>query len=376
MVVEQPAPNWDLTELKERGRWKIRYYTDQAQPDGSIRRVRKTKCLGSVEAITFREARKAAQRFVEGINDVEPALEHAEKTISDLVAEWRGTVKPMLKLSTQSQYDHWAFRKWVLPELGTVPVSELSRVDVQRFLTRAATKLSGKSVRNLRIALRSLLAAAVEWEWLSTNPAAGRLRLPEAAPVRERRVLTPDQFQELVGNLDEPYATIVGLAVLTGLRKGEIEALRWVDVQAGRLVIDEAVYRGQLGSPNTARSRRNVSIGPSLEEGLGRWRAKAKPSNEREFVFASRNGSPIDLHNVAARRLKPTCLKLGLPKVGRHDLRHTYATWGRRVGVSPEMMRDQLGHSSIRMTLDVYSHVDDRADGAALIESYAMAKSA
>jgi len=95
---------------KENGQWKIRYYTDQSQPDGSIRRVRKTKCLGKVNNMTLTEARKEAQRFVQPINDVEPSIEHDEKTLDDLVRSWRRDVRPNLKASTQSNYE-WAFKR-------------------------------------------------------------------------------------------------------------------------------------------------------------------------------------------------------------------------------------------------------------------------
>lgn len=73
------------TPQKEKNSWKIRYWTDQAQPDGSIARVRKTKCLGRVEEMTYREARKAAQQFLDPINDVKTGIEHREKTVNDLI---------------------------------------------------------------------------------------------------------------------------------------------------------------------------------------------------------------------------------------------------------------------------------------------------
>ena len=72
---------------KERGQWKIRYWTDQAQPDGTVRRVRKTKCLGRVDDMTLTEARKATQRFLQPINDVEEGIEHSEKTMNQLIAQ-------------------------------------------------------------------------------------------------------------------------------------------------------------------------------------------------------------------------------------------------------------------------------------------------
>ena len=90
-----------------------------------------------------------------------------------------------------------------------------------------------------------------------------------------------------------------------------------------------------------------------------------------DFMFAIRTNTPIDLHTAVPRHIKPAALRIGIPAVSWHDLRHTYTTWGRRAGIKAETMRDQLGHSSVLMTLDVYSHAQDRANEAEMIERYA-----
>ena len=171
---------------KEKGQWKIRYYTDQAQEDGIVRRVRKTKCLGRVGEMTLTEARKEAQRFLQPINDVEPGVEHAEKTMNQLIAQWREIVKPNFKRSTQESYE-WAFKR-IVRAFGPVPVASVEKADVQAFLTSVARELAPESVRDLRARLRGLMSIAEEWDWirLGRNPASGRLRLPPRVPVREK----------------------------------------------------------------------------------------------------------------------------------------------------------------------------------------------
>ena len=355
---------------KENGQWKIRYYTDQAQPDGSIRRVRKTKCLGRVDQMTSREAKKEAQRFLQPINDVEPSAENTEKTMDELIQQWRSSVKANLKPSTQESYE-WAFKR-LSGQFGRWPVAEIGKADVQRFLTDAGQKLAPESVHDLRNRLSGLLTAAEDWGWIphGANPARGRLRLPERSGRRKKRILEPKQAQNLTLALPPPYNTIVALALFSGLRKGEIAALRWNDITLMHVEVDEAVYRGKLGSPKSRKSRRRVAIGRGLSEVLEAWRKQAKFTGADDFVFGIRTNSPIDLHNVIARHIKPTCVKLGLPLVSWHDFRHTYTTWARRAGVNAETMRDQLGHSSVKITLDIYSHLDDREKDAALIEGY------
>ena len=95
------------TPRKERGQWKIRYYTDVAQPGGTVRRPRKTKCLGRVKDMTLTEAKKETARFLQPINDVEPGIEYQEKTVNDLIQLWRRDVKSNLRRSTQANYE-WA----------------------------------------------------------------------------------------------------------------------------------------------------------------------------------------------------------------------------------------------------------------------------
>ena len=128
------------TPRKERGQWKIRYYTDQAQADGTVQRVKKTKCLGRVEEMTFTEAKKESARFLQPINDVEPGIEYQEKTVNDLIQLWRRDVKPNLKRSTQESYE-WGFKR-IVPWFGPMPVSEIEKADVQAFLTASARELA------------------------------------------------------------------------------------------------------------------------------------------------------------------------------------------------------------------------------------------
>ncbi|MBI3683760.1 MAG: site-specific integrase, partial [Acidobacteria bacterium] len=265
------------------------------------------------------------------------------------------------------------------------------KADVQCFLTDAAKKLSSESVRDLRARLRGLFSVAEEWGWIQhgMNPAAGRLRLPARKRKRPLIVLWPDQFWKLAGYLRQPYRTIVVLAVLAGLRRGELAALRNRDnPDPGKVLVDEAVYWGnadkennlpywRVDDPKTETSRREVAIGKVAQQAIDDWRARAKFTSPNDYMFAIRANTPIDLHTAVKRHLKPAAAKAGVPVVSWHDLRHTYATWGRLAGMKPEIMRDQLGHSSVLMTLDVYSHVnqaEERTGAVAMIENYATQK--
>ena len=354
---------------KERDRWKFKYRTDEVQPDGSIRRVQKTKVLGRTDEMSFSEACREARQFVDPIDKLQPGIEHSKRTMADLIQRWRRAIAPNLKRSTCDSYE-WGFKR-IEPTFGAFKVSEIERPDVQRFLTDAGRSLAPESIHDLRARIRGLLSVAVDWGWIGANPAAGRLRLPKRRPKRVKSILAPDHFQSLVFVLPRPYSTVFVLAVLGGLRKGEMEALRWLDFSAGKVVVDEAVYRGTLDTPKTDNSNREVRVGPVVQQALAEWREVAPFTAPEDFVFSIKTNSPIDLKNAIERHIKPACRRLGIPEVSWHDLRHTYTTWGRRAGVRAEAMRDQLGHASVTTTLDIYSHVDDSDRVAEAIERYA-----
>jgi integrase len=136
------------------------------------------------------------------------------------------------------------------------------------------------------------------------------------------------------------------LLVLTGLRIGELLALRWrnVDLENGMLRVTESVYEGHFDTPKTQRSQRSLPLGPMAIRIL----AARKPAvvNPEALVFATRDGSPFDRHNLTRRQLKTTCKKLGLEGVGWHWLRHANATLLDAVGTPLGTVQALLGHSS------------------------------
>jgi integrase len=204
---------------------------------------------------------------------------------------------------------------------------------------------------------------------MERNPVRGEdFDLPEYRRVRERPTLTPAEMWMLTENLPLFERTAVLLAVLTGLRKGEIEALRWEDCGGASLTVDESSRRGRLGTPKSVKSRRTVTLGPRAQALVSEWRAHVGPSDPRAFMFATRNGKPKDLSHVIDSRIKPVSKRLGIPEFSWHALRRSYTSWGRQAGIAAETMRDQLGHSSVLITQDIYSRIE-RPDLGERIES-------
>jgi integrase len=140
--------------------------------------------------------------------------------------------------------------------------------------------------------------------------------------------------------------------------------------------VDEGVYRGIVGTPKTPRSRRVVKIPAKAVELIEAWRQECKFTQPEDFMFSIRTNSPIDLNRALERLIKPLAVTQGLPRFSWHDFRHAYTTWGRKAGVAAEVMRDLVGHTSVTMTQDVYSHMnDDDGEAVAMIGRYVWPES-
>jgi integrase len=159
--------------------------------------------------------------------------------------------------------------------------------------------------------------------------------------------------------MPEPCRTVVLVAVLTGLRIGEIAALRWnrVDFTRGALHVKET-YSDEtgFGTPKTRSSVREVPLSEPIRMALLAHRARCSHTMEDAFLFASKANTPISPKNMAHRFLRPTCVRLGLRPIGWHVLRHTHATWLSESGATIRAAQDILGQSDMETTLRVYMH--------------------
>jgi len=196
---------------------------------------------------------------------------------------------------------------------------------------------------------------AKKWGFFAgDNPATG-VELPEKKAVREKHILLPEQISPLLAALEEPARTMVLVGVLTGLRIGEILALRWrdVDFHSGEIRVEQACYRGLIGTPKTKGSRRTLPMPEPLKDALNRLREKS--TSVENLVFHTRNGTPFSDTNLLHHHLKPVGLKLGIPWLNWHTLRRTHATLLQHAGATLREAQAQLGHSKMSTTLEIYT---------------------
>lgn len=233
---------------------------------------------------------------------------------------------------------------FVLPETGTYVV----RVNAINF----ATTFTMCSARFLR--------TAVKWGHLQENPARG-VDLPALKCVRPKWALTTSQAASLLAALPPLARAMVGLAILSGLRRGELFALRWRDIDDHKclLSVREAVYDGTFGTPKTEAGTRQIPLSTTALRLVLEWKGGARTAEPDAFVFGTRSGSPISPNNVLRRGIFPVCHRLGLPRATWLTFRRTYSSWSHEKGVPGKVVAQLMGHANVDTTLNVYTQVLD-----------------
>ena len=281
---------------------------------------------------------------------------HLEKWLADAV---QSSVRP----TTFRSYSG-IVRNHIVPRIGGCNLTEVTPLRVQTFY--ADLERSGVSPRSRQLVhavLHCSFINAVKLGLLLKNPCASVSK--PRVPKKTMRVLSPDQVRTLInasrkGRLSSLYV----LAVTTGLRQGELLGLQWTDInlEDGSLQVRHTLqeYGGELNlaEPKTPSSCRRVDLPmfvvASLREHRKEMLAERHPG---PWVFCDTDGGPLRKSNLTRRDFKPLLEAAGLPPIRFHDLRHTAATLLLAQGVHPKIVQERLGHSSIAITLDIYSHV-------------------
>jgi integrase len=292
-----------------------------------------------------------------------PAPERA--TLGEFTDRWlEDCVRPNRAKATYRSYAG-TVRNHVAPVIGGVPLRRLSPQHVQAMLSEMGRRGASPRTRQMTYAvLRAALGQAVRWGLVPRNPcdAVDRPRVPR----REARFLDEAGVRALLeAARGDPLEALAVTAVTTGMRQGELLGLQWgdVDLKAGTLavrrqLVEEAKGRPVLGELKTTRSRRLVVL-PEIAIGALRSHKAglAVAQHPTALVFTDSRGNPLRKTNLLRRWYHPLVAKAGLPRSRFHDLRHTHATLLLSQGVHPKVVQERLGHASVTMTLDTYSHV-------------------
>jgi integrase len=293
------------------------------------------------------------------------------QTVAHYLKDWlEGCKPPALEYSTYAGYEQYV-RLHLIPAFGSTKLGQLTPQQVQRlYRDKLAQGKSTTTVRHIHACLHRALEDAVRFGLVQRN-VADLVKAPQFHK-HPMQVYTPEQARKLLETakgmrLEALYV----LALSTGMREGELLGLKWreVDIDAGSIQIQQTLkVAGQgkrvFGKPKTAGSRRKIML---TRTGVAALRAhRSRQLEERlqspawhdnDLVFANTVGNALDPTNLYRYDYKPLLRRAGLPLIRLHDLRHTAATLLLLSGVHPKVVSEMLGHSSVNITLNLYSHV-------------------
>lgn len=347
------------------GRWEGRY---TAGRDPETEKTIYKNVLGKTQA----EVKEKLKRAIEENAGLD-IVKAGQYTVGQWMDVWfENYAKIKVRPSSHQTYRGY-IDNHIKPNIGSVPLSKLSSLDLQKFykkllsggrVERIESKkqpkgLSAKTVRNINQVISSAMEFAKNQKLIAANPADG-CALPKLEH-REMKTLPTEQLASFLREAKESGVyELYYIELATGLRRGELLGLKWedIDLEHGSLRVRRQVSRinGEVVEAplKTNNSYRSVSIGADAVEILKSQ--KRKVNGTSEYVFPSPAGGPISPDSVL-HMLHRVLKRAGLPKVRFHDLRHTFATLALQNGVDIKTVSGMLGHYSAGFTLDTYAHV-------------------
>jgi len=354
--------------------------------EGSITKRKDGRWQGAVTVGRDPDTGKPVRKFVYGRTRQEVA-EKVNKLLAETQAglvlpkgkttfgEWLDTwlnayKKPDVRQTTWENYE-MIIRRHLKPALGKVPLEKLRPEQFQKlYLKKQEEGLSSRTIRLIHTVAHASLKQAVELDYLARNPADGAR--PPRMEKKELQILTREELQRFLEaarghRLFAAFHLLIG----SGMRRGEVLGLRWqdIDLKAGTVTVNQTLVKVNSGvafhEPKTRSGRRRIPLPRDVVKSLRAWQVRWKEERLKlgpywphtDLVFPSEVGTPIQPRNFF-RTFKQVLRKAGLPEtVTIHSLRHTYATLLLEAGEHPKVVQELLGHSSITMTLDLYSQV-------------------
>ena len=361
------------------GRWEGRYTAGYAT-DGKriIRNV-----LGKTQAEVKEKLKQALE-----VNQNVDASKDQNITVGQWASLWfENYAKPSIRETTAEYYRNY-IEKHIIPGIGKIKLRKLTTLDIQKFYNKTKQggrvqryegmkdlSLSNKTIRGLHAMLRQCLEQAVLERLIPNNPAA-YCKLPPKEK-KEMQVLPPEKLGAyLRAAEDHGVLPMFYLELTTGLRRGELLALLWTDLNIPEkyLTVSKSVTRGKgelrVTTPKTKNSIRTVYIDDEAIRLLVEARKK-NPFNP--YLFPSPVTGGMYGPDCVARIHKKLLAKAGIEEHVRfHDLRHTFATLAIKTGVDPKTVANMLGHASAEFSLDTYTHVtkDMQQEAAKKIGSF------
>jgi len=353
-----------LFRLERRTRpdvWVFRWYDNT-----SGKRTYRKKIIGSVAQLRNRREAEMAVVVLRSSINVDAGT---PQNICDLAAPYRvhELTQEKKSFSTIDNHRH-LFKHYIEPRWGHFQVSAVRTMQVEEWLY--SLPLAPASKAKLKCVLSVLYNHAIRYEWLTFNPIS-RVRTSQKR-LREKDVLTPDQFQHPVQQLSVRDRAMVLLIGSTGLRRSEMIALTWSDlnIRAMEVKVLRSCVRNRFGKTKAEPFCRPVPLHPLVLNALLEWRAKSPYSTDLDFLFPSvqfKGNKPLSPDSILEKSIRLALARIGVVgrHIGLHSFRHSLATNLRSLGVDIKAAQELIRYSSCRATLDIYTHaIDQQKRGA------------
>jgi len=317
---------------------------------------------------TKKDAEKRLSELLHQL-DTGTFMKPGKTTLAEYLGRWlQDYAKPNLSPRGFERYESIA-RVHLLPSLGNIPLTQLRPEHLQKHYTlKLNDGLSPPSVRYHHVVLHKALQTAIKWGLVARNVADG-VDVPRA---RHTEMQTWDEYDVtcfLEAVRDSHYYALFHTALFTGMRRSELLALQWRDIDLHQIYVNRSLHQLRDGSyvftqPKSDSSRRTIALSPLSALTLTEHKERQEgirailgtPLKGDDLVFSTPEGKPLR-PNTISRAWTVLAARAGVKVIRFHDARHTHASLMLKQGVHPKIVQERLGHASIQITLDTYSHV-------------------
>lgn len=277
-------------------------------------------------------------------------------TINELISEVMISKSKVLKHKTIKAYQVTCRTK-IIPYFDNVLVSNVKPIDIKKFHDSMIDKGLGRGTLNLaRILLKEVFELAIINEWTTINPIK-MVSMPKfKSEKKKQKPFTLDEIDLLLDSTNGAFRNFLGISFFTGMRSGELLALKWddVDFQSDTISITKTIADGIINSPKTKSSYRDIEMLDMARKYLELQKLETGLSNS--YVFLNGKNTFYSANNYFYDFLKRTLKKLGLEQRSPHNTRHTFASLMLNNGIDSMWVSNTLGHENINITLSIYAH--------------------
>jgi len=366
--------------FKEGAFWWLLCWQDEFVNGARTRKRKRVKLAPATMAA--REARKVASEYISPLNHGLVSLGSATNFTEFVNSTYGVNEMPLLAASTRERYSG-VIKNYLVPTFGPMCLRDLTPMTIQRYFSgMTGSELGHESIDKIKDVLSGILGSAKKYGLLVTNPVEGIVLPPSRRGSRIKPYITPAQFLQMIELIPEPYATMVFVAIFTGLRVSEVIGLKWRNVHADSITVDERYCRGDWGCPKSSASNATIAVNRvvinriqqlktlAVEVRAGRAVRKikvVKSAAPEDLVFQSlMKGAPMRDNNILTRFIKPAGRKIGLGFVNWLCLRTSHVTWLKLAGADVKDAQAQMRHSRASTTMDIYQQFVPQSQRAAV----------